>query len=185
MTNWEGILRDHGPAVWRTLWRLLGNRADAEECFQETFLAAVRAERRPAPVVHWGALLQTLATARAIDRLRRRYCLRRESAAMPAEQEDVFTPEDTASRQPSASDLLDAKELSQRLRAALALMPERQAEVFALHALSGWSYQEIGQSTGMSSSAVGVTIHRARQRLREILGEPAEPERAIQPGGAP
>lgn len=182
MTNWQRILHDHGPTVWRTLWRLLGNRADAEDCFQETFLAAVRAERRDAAVTHWSALLQTLATARAVDRLRQRYARRRESASDP----DDPGADQTASPEPSPSDVLDAKELSHRLRAALARLPDRQAEVFALHALSGWSYQEIGQSTGMSSSAVGVTIHRARQRLREILGgHPADQQRATQPGGTP
>ena len=168
MTNWHRILHDHGPTVWRTLWRLLGHRADAEECFQETFLAAVRAERRDAAVTHWSALLQTLATARAVDRLRQRYARRRESAGDP---DDPTSPDETASPEPSPSDVLDGNELSHRLRAALARLPERQAEVFALHALSGWSYQEIGEAMEMSSNAVGVTIHRTRQRLRELLGE--------------
>ena len=48
MIDWEGIVREHRPAVWRTAHRLLGNRADADECFQETFAAAVewvRADR--------------------------------------------------------------------------------------------------------------------------------------------
>ena len=46
MTDWEGIVRDEGPAVWRTAQRLLGNAADADECFQETFAAAVELVRR-------------------------------------------------------------------------------------------------------------------------------------------
>ena len=181
MTDWPAILHDHGPTVWRTLWRLLGNRPDAEDCFQETFLAAVRAEQR-SPVTHWSALLQTLATARAVDRLRHRYSKRRESTAAT---DHSPSPDETASRDPSPADLLDAKELSDRLRIALSRLPDRQAEVFALHALTGWSYQEIAGSTGLSSTAVGVTIHRARQRLREILGQPANRQQATQPGGTP
>jgi len=66
MNDWEGILRDHGPTVWRTLWRLLGNRADAEDCFQETFLAALQFSRAQS-VLHWSALLARLATARTVD----------------------------------------------------------------------------------------------------------------------
>src|SRR5687768_4051995 len=110
MTDWELILHDHGPTVWRTLWRLLGHRADAEECFQETFLAAVRTERR-SPVTHWGALLQTAATARAVDRLRQRYARRRES--LPADG-DPAGPDETASPDPSPPDLLGAAEVSGR-----------------------------------------------------------------------
>src|SRR6187549_1806687 len=73
MTDWEGIVRDHGPAVWRTAHRLLGNRADADECFQETFADAVEFTRRKIqPVREWRALLVRLSTARAVDRLRQR-----------------------------------------------------------------------------------------------------------------
>src|SRR6476660_9672091 len=71
MPDWQSILSQDGPAVWRTAYRLLGNRADADECFQETFLAALSFSRR-ADVESWGALLHRLATARAIDRLRQR-----------------------------------------------------------------------------------------------------------------
>src|SRR6476659_2234079 len=76
VTDWEGIVERDGPAVWRTVYRLLGRTADAEDCFQETFLAALRLWARQ-PVAHPRAALQRLATARAVDRLRRRY---RESA---------------------------------------------------------------------------------------------------------
>jgi hypothetical protein len=30
MTNWDTIVANDGPMVWRTLWRLLANRADVE-----------------------------------------------------------------------------------------------------------------------------------------------------------
>ena len=63
-----------------------------------------------------------------------------------------------------------ASELSERLRRALCGLARQQVEAFCLHALSGWSYEEISRQTGMSSSAVGVNIHRARQQLRELLG---------------
>ena len=72
MTDWDAIVASDGPAVWRTLWRLLADRADVEECFQETFLAALRLAERE-EVQSWPAVLCSIATARAMDRLRRRY----------------------------------------------------------------------------------------------------------------
>ena len=67
MIDWEGIVRSEGPAVWRTAHRLTGNRADADECFQETFAAAVEVVRRHSePVYNWRAMLVRLATAKAI-----------------------------------------------------------------------------------------------------------------------
>ena len=164
MNDWEGILRDHGPTVWRTLWRLLSNRPDVEDCFQEVFLNALQLHRRK-PITHFSAILQTLATARAVDRLRRRYVRRNEPNG------EIAWVDQAISNDPSPSQVLEAKELSQRLRIALTHLPDKQAEIFCLHALSGWSYQEIGDAMGMSSNAIGVTIHRTRQRLRELLGE--------------
>ena len=40
MTDWDDILNRDGPAAWKTAWRVLGNRADADECFQEACMAA-------------------------------------------------------------------------------------------------------------------------------------------------
>jgi DNA-directed RNA polymerase specialized sigma24 family protein len=72
MTNWDTIVASDGPMVWRTLCRLLVNRADVEECFQETFLAALKLSERET-VKSWPAVLCSLAVARAMDRLRKRY----------------------------------------------------------------------------------------------------------------
>ena len=72
MIDWEGILSRDGPAVWRCACRLLGRADEAEECFQETFVAAMEAFAR-GPVRNERALLLRLATARAMDRLRARY----------------------------------------------------------------------------------------------------------------
>src|SRR3954454_12499022 len=71
MVDWNEILTAHGPTVWRTAYRLLGQHADALDCYQETFLAAYTSAVRQ-PVSHWLAFLTSLATRRAIDRLRHR-----------------------------------------------------------------------------------------------------------------
>ena len=62
-----------------------------------------------------------------------------------------------------------AGELSERLRTALGRLPQRQAEVFALHALEGWKHDEIARQMQITCDAVGVLLHRARARLRELL----------------
>ena len=168
MTDWTAIVQEHGPAVWRTLWRLLGNRADADDCFQETFLTALQYSRdQGRGVLSWSGLLQRISTSRAMDRLRQRY---RTSASLDS-CNDGNAVDAAPSHRPGPVEWAVASELSERLRRALCRLPQPQAEAFALHALSGWSYEEIGRQTGMSSSAVGVNIHRARQRLTELLGD--------------
>jgi hypothetical protein len=41
MTDWQEIVRQNGPMVWRIVYRLLNQDADSRDCFQQTFLSAV------------------------------------------------------------------------------------------------------------------------------------------------
>lgn len=162
MPDWDEILARDGPAVWRTACRIVGNRADADECFQEAFLAAWGVARR-GPVRHWCALLKRLAAARAVDRLRRRHRQGPHEAVADWDAlQSLGTP-------PSRS--AEDAELSARLREALAGLPPKQAEAFCLQALEGWTYAEIAGRMGESTDAIGVLLHRARQRLRRLLSQ--------------
>jgi len=69
--DWQVVVEKYGPLIWRTAYRLLGNPADAADCFQETFVSALEVSRRQR-VRNFSALLVRLATARAVDRLRQR-----------------------------------------------------------------------------------------------------------------
>ena len=61
------------------------------------------------------------------------------------------------------------------LREALADLPERQAEVFSLHFFEQMEHRQIAEALGLSTNAVGVLLHQARQRLRVLLKENDEP----------
>lgn len=169
VTDWNTVVRNDGPTVWKVLWKLLGERSDVEECFQETFLAAVEVSRRET-VDCWPALLSRLATAKAIDRLRLRYRSRRlrsETAGDASRQATHSLNSSTTTDNPV--ELAIAAELSERLREALAELPDKQAEIFVLHALNGWSHRELGERMQMNENAVRTALHRARARLRELL----------------
>ncbi len=171
MTNWDDIVARHGPAIWDTLWRLLAHRADVEECFQETLLAAMKVSRRQ-EVESWPALLCSLATARGMDQLRKRY--RQGERGRNRRVDEVAAGQGMAravSTDAGPAEHAVAAELSERLREALSQLPEKQSEAFYLHALCGWSHRDLGLRMRMTENAVGVTIHRARQRLRELLGD--------------
>lgn len=168
MVDWQSILDRDGPVVWRTVYRLLGNRADAEDCYQETFLSALEAWRRQ-PVRNPRALLQRMATARALDRLRSRYRrAARGEAAAGSDGMDYERAPDPGAGPPEAA---EAAELSARLREGLATLPPKQADVFSLYSLEGWSYQEIAEHLVITVDAVGVLLHRARARLRQRLAD--------------
>lgn len=161
MTDWEGIVRRHSGLVWQTAYRLLGNEADAADCFQEAFLAALKLSRRQR-VRNWAGLLQRLATRKALDVLRER-ARRSRVAGEPADWSAV------AAAKPGPAQQTEAAELSARLRRALADLPPQQAEVFCLRFVGDLGYRQIGRLLGLNGSAVGVRLHRARQQLRKML----------------
>ena len=171
MPDWSAILSRDGPVVWQTAYRLLGNSADADECFQEACLAALTASARET-VRDWRALFQRMATARAMDRLRQQY--RRARHEGPG---DLTALPGT---DPSPLQGAEAAELAGRLRAALATLPPQQAEAFCLHALDGWSYAEVADQLGLSVDHVGVLLHRARKQLRERLSAHLDPEPSVE-----
>ncbi len=173
MPDWPEIIEREGESVWRTAYRLLGDRADADECFQEAFVAALEVSRRE-PVRDWGALLRRLASSRAIDRLRRRY---RHGQNRPVADWDALP-----GPSPSPSQGVEDAEQAESLRAALACLTPNQAEAFCLHHLEEWSYREIAGHLAITVDAVGVLLHRARKRLRELLESSPEVPRVAGPG---
>lgn len=160
MIDWQAIMARDGPSAWQAAYRVVGNRADADECFQEAFLGALAVSRRE-PVENWRALLQRLATARAVDRLRER--TRRRAREDPAVLDDLGGAGEPPSRG------AEEAELAAGLRKALVELPPRQAQVFCLHHLESWSYREIAGRLAISVDSVGVLLHRARRRLRDRL----------------
>jgi RNA polymerase sigma-70 factor (ECF subfamily) len=160
MVDWDELMRREGSAVWRTAYRVVRNEADADECLQETFLAALEVSRRQ-PVSNWPALLHRVATNRAIDRVRKRLRRRRREEATD------FALAEAASAPPSRP--AEEEELTSALRWALAQLPGRQAEAFCLHELADWSTQQIADQFGISAGAVAAMLHRTRQKLQELL----------------
>ena len=159
MVNWEWVVQSEGAAVWRCARRIVGNDSDADECLQEAFLEALNLSRRQT-VTNWRALLIRLATARSIDRLRRR--VRFEQRAAPDWNQ-------LSHSDPTPPQIAQATELSQRLRAALVKIPPRQAKAFCLTCMEGWSYAEAAEHLGISANSVGVLVRRARVQLRQSL----------------
>ncbi len=161
MTDWSQIVQQHGALVWRTAQRLLNNEADASDCFQRTFIAALELQRTEV-VRNWPALLKRLATVRALDHLRQR---QRESSRL------TTLPEESAidGKGVGPVQAAQASELAEHLRTALAELDVQQAQVFCLACLEGLSYQDVAKLLGISVNHVGVLLHRARSSLQERL----------------
>jgi RNA polymerase sigma-70 factor (ECF subfamily) len=161
MSDLDAVVRAHSDAVWRTAYRLLNSHEDALDCYQETFLAALRLSRCE-PVRNWRAILLRIATRRAIDRLRQRYDSAKSSGSLEqlALGSVVEAPDARA----------QGEELHEQVRRALATLPPQQAEAFWLRHLEELSPGDVAELMGIEPGHVRVLVHRAAAGLRALLG---------------
>jgi RNA polymerase sigma-70 factor (ECF subfamily) len=152
-------MEKHGPAVWQTSYRLLGNHADAADCFQETFVCALEFSQRQR-VRNFSALLIRLATTRAIDQLRQRL---HRSGRNVVKTDWIAVP----SKNPGPDQMAQQQELLDRLRELLIKLPLPEAQVFCMRYLNDMSYRQIAKELGIKTNAAGVLLHRARAKLRK------------------
>jgi len=161
MDDWTEVYERHGSLVWATVYRIVGNHAEALDCCQDIFVELLN-EPKTRQVRDWAAFLKWLATRRALDRLRRG---RAHASRMQPDQDLSFVPASTLG--PDAHAI--SGELVERLKRELSRLPDRQAEAFWLLSVEQMSYEEIGEQLGVDANQVGVLVHRARHRLRDWL----------------
>jgi RNA polymerase sigma-70 factor (ECF subfamily) len=161
VTDWDRIVREYGPLVFATAWRILGHTADTEDIVQEVFLQ-VHQMQQTESVRHWPGLLRRLAACRALDRLRqRRTTVSLNGLSLAGHEEG---PEAAAIEH----------ELADRLRQAIAQLPDREAAVFCLRYFDDLSYQDIAQALRIRTGAVASALHKARLKLESLLLETAQ-----------
>ena len=145
---------------WQTrlinfFYRSTGNRADAEDLAQETFIELNRVAARYQPQGTFRAFVFTLARRRLIDGYRKK-------ARRPLEYVDPG--EYFMQSQAENSDQI--REIEEAFHCALAALPENQRNAILMLQQQGLSYDEIAQALNASVSAIKTWIYRARTHLR-------------------
>ncbi len=157
-TTWEEFVNQHARAVLDSALRVLGQSADAEDVAQEVFMEIFRSARLQ-QFAKQPALVRTVATRRALDRLR----CKKKVCDLNGEELDA--------REHEPSEYAIAAESDQRLRMCLAKLPTREAEVFCLSFLEGHSATEIAALLNISKGAVAKSLSMARNRLANFFGD--------------
>lgn len=156
VTDWDALVREHGPAVLRIACRILGVVADAEDVTQDVFCEAwqIHTSRE---VANWPGLLRRLAVVRALDKLRRR------RPNMPLTENHLAYDRD------GPPDTAMARELANHLRQCIRQLPDQQAAVFSLFYFEPLSREEIADVVGTTVGAVSTALSKARRALKSML----------------
>jgi RNA polymerase sigma factor (sigma-70 family) len=137
----EAVVTEHGATILRVCRAVLG-RADAEDAWSETFLAALRAYPALPGDANVEAWLVTIAHRKAID-------VTRAAARRPVPVADV--PERASDPGQPAAPAADARDLD--LAAAVNALPRRQREAVAYHYLAGLPYADVAAVVGGTAEA--------------------------------
>lgn len=143
----QRFLDTHADRVWRYLVGMVGP-VDADDCFQETFLAALHAYGRLRPDSDERAWILTVAHRKALDHLRARG-----RRAIPVQ--DV--PEVAHHDPPPGDDVL-----WQRVRE----LPPKQRAAVTLRYAAGLTHAEVAVALGCSDEAARRSAHEGLKRLR-------------------
>lgn len=152
---------DHGHALYRIAWRILGQADDVDDVLQDVLVEAMRVGQRE-PVTSWIGLLKRLIVCRSVDLLRKR-----NTGTVFSDAE--FSEFNHPSSNISPEEVAIARELDAQFREMLSQLSGRQAEVFSLRYFDDCSNQEIAQTLGISSAAVATALMKSRRKLAALL----------------
>ena len=152
------LFRQHSRMVLAVCRRLLPDAAEAEDAMQQTFVSAYRsllAGSEPRQAAVW---LAAIARNECLDRIRARM---REPLAEHGRNGGSEAPDTLAA-------VIAGEEL-RTLSRSIEQLPEQQREALVLHEFYGLPYGEVAAAIGVSESAIGSLLFRARRSLRSAF----------------
>jgi len=143
------LLERHEREIFAYALRLTGDRDDADDVYQETFLAAFRGWPPPRRGQE-RAWLYRIATNKVIDRARRaKRLVRMNDLRLAAPERDGVSMAD--------------------LTMAMKVLPEGQRAAFVLRKLQGLEYDEVARALECSEDAARSRVAEAMKKVREKM----------------
>lgn len=164
--TFEKLIRPHFDRLYRLAWRLAGQKAEAEDLFQELLVKAFGKIDDLVRIDEPGSWLSRMMYNLFIDE-RRRFARRR----MHTVEEGEMTGDGIAGLPGADDPAWDHERLERvkRLDTALSKLSEEHRLIVLLHDTEGYKLTEIQELIGIPIGTVKSRLHRARSRLREIL----------------
>lgn len=173
------LVRLYQAKVFRLVFRMLGDRAEAEDLAQEVFVTVFKSIdgfRGDSKLSTW---LYRVATNHCKNRIK--YLSRRAKGSKKefdevADRDAVESATMSTSAQvPRPDDALQGLQAQSAVQRALAELDDEHRELVVLRDIENMTYEEIQQITGLPEGTVKSRLHRARlalqARVLELQGE--------------
>jgi RNA polymerase sigma-70 factor (ECF subfamily) len=165
-------LAEHGDRLYALALRVTRDPDMAGDAVQEAFATALQRIGNFRGESSLGTWLHRIVYNKSIDLLRHRG----RQTPLPDEESSAATAdEDRLSQVPAWSrppdQILYGEETRRALDEALGHLTPQQRAVFTLREMEGLTTEEVAATLELEPGAVRVHLHRARLRLRSLLGE--------------
>jgi len=158
----EELYRAHAGRLYSLIFRMAGSVQEAEDLLQEVFLTAHRKLGSFRGDSALGTWLYRLAVNQCLDFLRGRQAkMARTTGSL--DEEGAEEPMAAAPLVPTAVSRID-------LERAIAQLPEGCRAAFVLHDVEGFEHHEVATMLGVSVGTSKSQVHKARMKLRKLLG---------------
>ncbi len=165
----EELVRKHENQVFNLAYRVLGNRTDAADACQETFVLLLRKLHTFRGESSFSTWLYRVSLNVCRDNLRKQK--KHPLPAAPPEEgprpEELLEAGDAFD--PHA--LFEQVETKDRVQSAIAKLPPKFKEVVYLHDIRGFNYAEVADILSVAIGTVKSRLNRARIRLAQELEE--------------
>lgn len=161
----ETLFEQHYDRVFRTAYRVTGSAADAEDVLQTVFLRIARDQEGAETAVNPEAYFVRAAINASLDLIRARG---RSKAVAMDDVVNAASVSEFVSRATPATDHED-RELRNLIREAVSKLGATAAQMFTLRYFEGLGNAEIAEAMQTSPLVVGVTLHRARARMKKEI----------------
>ena len=165
--SFETLFYRHYDRVYGLLFRLLGNRTEAEDVTQEVFLKLYHQPFRGRRQHNVGGWLYRVATNMGYNHLR---------GARRRRGRDIRLVPDATDEPVRPADRVIQEETKALVRATLARLPQRQTQLLLLRQM-GLSYSELATACDVAPGSVGTLLSRAAQAFRVAYEEETRDQR--------
>jgi len=163
----EMLFHRYKKSVFNFSYRIIGNRADAEDVTAEVFLVLFTKSYLYKPQAQFTTWLFTVTRNTCITKIRKNKRL--VSLWFESSSDEKYQEWDVADPKALPPEELAQKEMARQVRKLIAKLPEPQKSALILREYNGFSYAQISEVLGCSLDNVKVMIFRAREQLRGDL----------------
>ena len=162
----EALYHAHKRRVYHLCFRMIGNTAEAEELTQEAFLRLFRKIHMFRGDSAFSTWLHRVSVNVVLMRLRKKRVTEISFESGDDNQESERPPRDFGAPDLSLTGVVDRL----TLKRAVAKLPKGCRKVFVLHDVLGCEHHEIAAKLGYTIGNSKSQLHKARMRLRKLLG---------------